>query len=81
MQPASHPASNSTRGHVVPQGIPPILRTWVWMETSGAASKAAGVVKNYYSNMVAAGQTSPFMKDIETVRALLRACIPAISDH
>lgn len=51
---------------MVRKGIPPILRTWVWMETSGAATVSTAAAKNYYNNMVAAGQTSSFMKDIET---------------
>lgn len=50
------------------QGVPPTLRTWVWSETSGASKKRASHASNYYSNMVLAGERSPFLKDIDLVR-------------
>lgn len=51
---------------LIRKGVPPTLRTWVWMETSGAAKKKASVMAaNYYQNMVLAGSQSKFLKDID----------------
>ena len=50
------------------QGIPPTCRTWVWMETSGAGRKKAGVASNYYQIMVAAGDKSSCLAEIQEVR-------------
>lgn len=33
------------------QGIPPTLRTFVWMQVSGAAAKQAAVAGNYFTNV------------------------------
>jgi hypothetical protein len=51
------------------QGVPPALRTAVWMEVSGAARKQAAVSANYFSSMALAGEASPFLKDIDKARA------------
>jgi hypothetical protein len=51
---------------LIRKGVPPTLRTWVWMETSGAAKKKASVMAaNYYQNMVLAGSQSKFLKEID----------------
>ena len=49
------------------QGVPPTLRSWVWMECSGAAARKAAVGSKYYANMVLAGEKSPFLKEIDKV--------------
>jgi hypothetical protein len=49
--------------------VPPPLRSWVWMEVSGAAARKAAVSANYFQNMVKAGEVSPFLKEIDQVRA------------
>lgn len=49
------------------QGIPPTLRTFIWMEVSGAAAKKAAVGNNYFNNMCLAGDSSPYLKDIDKV--------------
>ncbi|PNW70873.1 hypothetical protein CHLRE_17g737050v5 [Chlamydomonas reinhardtii] len=51
---------------MIRKGVPPTLRNWVWMETSGANKKKAGHAANYYSIMVKAGEESQYKKDIET---------------
>lgn len=50
------------------QGVPPPLRSFVWMQTSGAAGKKAALSSNYYSNMCIAGNSSPCLKEIDQVR-------------
>lgn len=52
------------------QGVPPPLRSFVWMETSGASAKKAAVGVNYFSNMCLAGDSSPYLKEIDAVRAV-----------
>lgn len=54
---------------LVPQGVPPTCRTWVWLTTSGAAKKKAALAGNYYQIMVAAGATSKYLGEIEQVSA------------
>ncbi|GFR46811.1 hypothetical protein Agub_g8445, partial [Astrephomene gubernaculifera] len=50
---------------MIRSGVPPNLRHWVWMETSGANKKKAGHADSYYSLFVKAGEDSPYKKDIE----------------
>ncbi|GFR46810.1 hypothetical protein Agub_g8444 [Astrephomene gubernaculifera] len=50
---------------MIRKGVPPTLRNWVWMETSGAKKKKAAHADSYYSIMVKAGEDSPYKKDIE----------------
>jgi hypothetical protein len=52
-------------------GVPPTLRTLVWMQVSGAAAKQAAVASNYFTNMTLAGEQSPFLKEIEKVSRVL----------
>lgn len=49
------------------QGVPPTLRSWVWMEVSGAAKKKAAVGSNYFNNMALAGEKSQWLKEIDKV--------------
>lgn len=52
------------------QGVPPTLRSWVWMEVSGAATKKAAVGSNYFNNMALAGEKSEWLEDIDKVKSL-----------
>eukprot|EP00879_Flechtneria_rotunda_P024099 GHRR01025541.1.p1 GENE.GHRR01025541.1~~GHRR01025541.1.p1 ORF type:complete len:165 (+),score=59.64 GHRR01025541.1:654-1148(+) len=58
------PPANKLK-ELVRKGVPPTLRSWVWMEVSGAAAKKAAVGSNYFSNMALAGDKSPFLKHID----------------
>jgi hypothetical protein len=59
---------------VLPQGVPPTLRTLVWLQVSGAAAKQAAVASNYFSNMCLAGEQSPFLKEIDKVSTSPAVC-------
>ncbi|MEW5309256.1 MAG: hypothetical protein WDW38_001154 [Sanguina aurantia] len=58
--------TDSKLKELVRKGIPPTLRAWVWMETSGANAKKAAHAASYYSIMLTASETSPFIKDVQT---------------
>ncbi|PNH09536.1 TBC1 domain family member 2A [Tetrabaena socialis] len=60
------PNSESKLKEMIRKGVPPTLRNWVWMETSGAKKSKAAHAEGYYNIMVTAGATSPYHKDIET---------------
>lgn len=59
------PNSESKTKDMIRKGVPPTLRSWVWMQTSGAAKKKATHAESYYQIMVKAGGESPHLKDIE----------------
>ncbi|KXZ54436.1 hypothetical protein GPECTOR_5g89 [Gonium pectorale] len=59
------PNSESKLKEMIRKGVPPTLRNWVWMETSGANKKKAAHADSYYQIMVKAGEDSPYKKDIE----------------
>ncbi|KAG2489481.1 hypothetical protein HYH03_012117 [Edaphochlamys debaryana] len=60
------PNNESKLKDMIRLGVPPTLRQWVWMETSGAKKKKAAHSDTYYSIMVKAGEESPHKKDIIT---------------
>eukprot|EP00878_Enallax_costatus_P037409 GHUV01042253.1.p1 GENE.GHUV01042253.1~~GHUV01042253.1.p1 ORF type:complete len:124 (+),score=34.49 GHUV01042253.1:332-703(+) len=64
---------------MVRKGVPPTLRSWVWMEVSGAAAKKAAVGSNYFSNMALAGEKSQWLKDIDKEPG--DSLLAAVSSH
>ena len=59
--------SGSTLKRLVREGIPPQLRSWVWMETSGAREMRAAQTPSYYSNLLRAQALSKSTAQVELV--------------
>lgn len=48
------------------EGVPPLYRSWVWEQVSGAAKLQAGHMNNYYEAMVHQGEaTSPSARQVD----------------
>ncbi|KAG2433312.1 hypothetical protein HXX76_008378 [Chlamydomonas incerta] len=57
--------SGSTLKRLVREGVPPKLRSWVWMETSGAKEMKAAQTPTYYTNLVRAQTLSKSTVQVE----------------
>jgi hypothetical protein len=49
------------------QGVPPVLRGWVWWHTSGAAAHRERGGATHFQRMVEAGERRPCLRQIELV--------------
>ncbi|KAG2449397.1 hypothetical protein HYH02_005547 [Chlamydomonas schloesseri] len=63
-QPPRLPSGNTLK-RLVREGVPPQLRGWVWMETSGAGEMRAAHTPSYYGNLVRAQTLSKATAQVE----------------
>lgn len=50
---------------LIREGVPPVMRPWVWMETSGAAARKDKADKSYFQNIVFTQPNPKWLAELE----------------